>query len=184
MAEFERWGELISQELGYTENSFGEIYEEKMKITSIENKDSYPIISIIETLMADKREYEDSVSNLFSFIKNMAGTLGIDIKEKYVSFPRAANQLIDRMTDVGNIFDNLGIKFKPWHNTDNPKYAKNAKLIKITNLNVEVSITNRYSCTDCNYSSVTAGEIEPEQVEHRKQSGCSTHTLEENDESS
>ena len=182
MAEFERWGELISQELGYPENSFGKIYEEKMKITSIENKDNYPIIGIIENLMVDKREYEGSVSELFSFIKNMAGTIGIDIKEKYVSFPKAANQLIDRMTDVGTIFDNLGIKFKAWNNTDNPKFGKNVKLVKITNLNVKESITNRYSCTVCNYNSVTVEGIETDQKYHRTQSGCATHILEANDE--
>jgi hypothetical protein len=136
MAEFERWGELISQELGYTENSFGEIYEEKMKITSIENKDSYPIISIIESLMDGKREHVDSVSNLFKDIRNQAIKNGVDVYEKYVSFPKAANQLIDKMTDVGNIFDNLGIGFKVWQNTDTNNFSKNVKLIKITNKNL------------------------------------------------
>jgi hypothetical protein len=178
MAEFERWGELISQELGYEKNTFGEIYEEKMKVTSIENKDAYPIIGIIENIMVDKREYEDSVSNLFSFIKKIAGSLGIDPKNRFVSFPKASNQLIDKITDVATIFENLGLKITTWNNTDNPKFGKNIKLIKIINFNVEVSITHRYSCNTCNYNSVTATEKESEQVEHRKQSGCETHTLE------
>ena len=136
MAEFERWGELISQELGYAENSFGKIYEDKMKDSSIEDKDNYPIIGIIESLMEDKLEYVDTVSNLYNQIKNLAIKNGLDIKEKYVSFPKAANQLIDRMTDVGTIFDNLGIGFKTWHNTDGKEYGKNVKLIKITNKNL------------------------------------------------
>ena len=136
MAEFERWGELISQELGYPENSFGKIYEDKMKDSSIEDKDNYPIIGIIESLMEGKPEYVDTVSNLYNQIKNLAIQNGLDIKEKYVSFPKAANQLIDRMTDVGTIFDNLGIGFKTWHNTDGKEYGKNVKLIKITNKNL------------------------------------------------
>ena len=136
MAEFERWGELISQELGYEKNTFGKIYEEKMKVTSIENKDAHPIIEIIENLMLEKKVYEDTVSNLFTYIKSQAISKGIDPKDRFVSFPKAANQLIDRMTDVATIFDNLGLKFTTWNNTNNKEIGKNVKVIKITNLNL------------------------------------------------
>lgn len=137
MAEFERWGELISQELGYDADTFGKIYEEKMKVTSIENKDAYPIIGIIESLMLEKEEYVDTVSNLYSYIKSQAVKNGIDIKDRFISFPKAANQLIDRMTDVATIFDNLGLRFTTWNNTEDNDFGKNVKLIKITNVNLK-----------------------------------------------
>ena len=133
MAEFERWGELISQELGYDENTFGNIYENKMKDSSLEDKDNYPIIGIIENLMVNKIEHVDSVSNLFKDIRTQAIKNGLDLKEKYVSFPKAANQLKDRMTDVGIIFDNLGIGFEFWNNTENNNFTKNIKMVKLTN---------------------------------------------------
>jgi hypothetical protein len=143
MAEFERWGELISQELGYDADTFGDKYEDKMKITSIENKDAHPIIGIIENIMSEKVEYEDTVSNLYDKVKTQAIKNGIDPKDRYVSFPKASNQLIDRMTDVATIFDNLDLKFTTWNNTDNdPKYTKKAKIIKITNLNLKPKETH------------------------------------------
>ena len=140
MAEYELWGELISQELGYEKNTFGTIYKEKMKKTSIENKDAHPIIEIIENLMLEKKVYEDTVSNLFTYIKSQAISKGIDPKDRFVSFPKAANQLIDRMTDVATIFDNLGLKFTTWNNTDNKEIGKNVKVIKITNLNLPIQM--------------------------------------------
>ena len=136
MAEFERWGELISQELGYPENTFGNIYEKKMKESSLEDKDNYPIIGIIEGLMEGKKEHVDSVSNLYNEIRTQAANNGLDLKEKYVSFPKAANQLKDRMTDVGTIFDNLGIGFEFWNNTDDKDFTKNIKMVKLTNENL------------------------------------------------
>ena len=40
------------------------------------------------------------------------------------------------MTDVATIFDNLGLKFTTWNNTNNKEIGKNVKVIKITNLNL------------------------------------------------
>ena len=93
--------------------------------------------------MSEKVEYEDTVSNLYDKVKTQAIKNGIDPKDRYVSFPKASNQLIDRMTDVATIFDNLDLKFTTWNNTDNdPKYTKKAKIIKITNLNLKPKETH------------------------------------------
>ena len=40
------------------------------------------------------------------------------------------------MTDVGTIFDNLGIGFEFWNNTENNGFTKNIKMVKLTNENL------------------------------------------------
>ena len=91
--------------------------------------------------MEGKTEHKDSVSNLYNEIRTKAIQNGLDLKEKYVSFPKAANQLKDRMTDVGTIFDNLGIGFEFWNNTDDKDFTKNIKMVKLTNENLPAKQT-------------------------------------------
>lgn len=131
MADFERWGELISQKLGYPKDSFLNVYESKMESIAISGKDSHPIIEIIESIMADRGSFKGAMRDLFTELKNRSMSLGIDTQSKYVRFPKASNQLSKELVLISPILDRLGLSVKTWNNTEDNNYGKNVKLVEI-----------------------------------------------------
>ncbi len=135
MADFEKWGELISQSLGYGEGSFVENYHDKLKMSAISSKDGHPIISIIEDIMLEKNEYQDTMRNLFVEIKRKAFSLNIDTNSKYVRFPKIDNQLSKELVVVQPVLEKLGLSVLQWNNTSaSSGFGKNVKVVKISKM--------------------------------------------------
>ena len=82
MADFEVWGEVISQVLGNKKNEFATLLQEKQTEGMIEMADQYPIVECITKLMKDFTVLEDTATNLFKKLSGMAVEDGIDIKNK------------------------------------------------------------------------------------------------------
>jgi len=131
MADFEKWGELISQSLGYDVDSFGKKYLEKLQDGAISSKDGHPIISIIEEIMTNKTEYENTMSQLFNEIRQKAYTNGINTNSKYIRFPKISNQLSKELIVVSPVLEKLGYTVKQWNSTSGEKYGKNVKVVRV-----------------------------------------------------
>ncbi|KFM20023.1 EF-hand calcium-binding domain protein [Marine Group I thaumarchaeote SCGC AAA799-P11] len=165
MADFEKWGELISQSLGYEEESFRELYLSKLESSAISSKEAHPIVSIIEAIMADKKDYRDTMGNLYSLIKKIAVEMGIDITSKYIRFPKISGQLGRELTVVEPVLEKLGYSVKQWNNTEYNEFTKNAKLVSISNNFIPM---NDYSCTECLWFIHTHKSLNQVQLDHKQ----------------
>jgi hypothetical protein len=132
LADFEVWGESISRALEYEPHTFIEKYCAKRASRFVSNKDTYPIILAIESLMKDRLEYEDTATRCLKILAQKADEHGIERQSKYVKFPRAPNQLVRELTIVSPILKSLGIKVETSNYTKNDgKYTKNSKIVRI-----------------------------------------------------
>lgn len=132
MADFEIWGEAIARSLGCKQDQFLESYHNKLKEGTLNAKDQYPIVNIIQNFMEDKKEFESTISSLYMTIKELAERDGIEVNSKYVHFPKSSNQLSRELKLVNPLLNNLGFVVELSHYTKNDgKYTKNASIVKI-----------------------------------------------------
>jgi len=133
LGDFEIWGETIAQCLGYKNKEFRLAYDEKLKEDTINAKESHVIVDLIETIMEEKDVYENTVKVLFYRIKALAENEGIEIKSKYVFFPKIPNQLTRELTVIDPILKNLGFKVEtfPYRKRDDV-FKRNTKIVRIS----------------------------------------------------
>jgi len=110
MADFTKFGECISQVIGYTPFSFIEAYKTAIDINSVEVIESYPIISLTEKIMKNKDHYEDTVSNFHNNLKGLAAQEGIDTHSRYVNFPSFPNKVMPHIQKIKPIFRTSGFE--------------------------------------------------------------------------
>jgi hypothetical protein len=84
MADFEVWGETISQVLGFKKGEFLARYYEKLHEENISSQEAYPIISTLQEFMKNKQTHEDSaITSILNKIPgiqlNPNGTLSLNV---------------------------------------------------------------------------------------------------------
>jgi len=132
LADFEIWGEIISQKLGFDKKSFLDRYSEKLKEESIKSQDAYPIISAIQSLMNDRESYEDSASNLYATLKEITESNGVDLKTQWVKFPKGSNKLVKHLKTVQSNLNTGGFVIETYHYTKHDKkYTQNTSMVRI-----------------------------------------------------
>jgi len=132
LADFEIWGETIAQCLGYKQGEFVSAYDRKIKEDAISSKESHVIVDLIVSIMEEKEVYENQAKILFSEIKARAENEGIDVKSKYVIFPKIPNQLTRELTKINPILKQLGFIINTFHYKKNDgKFNKNAMIVRI-----------------------------------------------------
>ena len=132
LADFEAWGEKISQAMGNEPNTFLQKFYEKQRQTSIAARDVHPIVAAIEKMMEDREEYENTTSRCFSELKTVAHSMEIESDSRFVQFPKAPNKLREEITKVMPILGKIGIMvdFSSYTKADG-KYTKNSSVITI-----------------------------------------------------
>jgi len=131
LGDFEKYGETISQMLGYKENEFLDAYYSKRDEISVKDNDSWPIIRVIDVFMKskpeNKRYFEGLTSILYGNLTDMAiSHFSLDVKDKYSNWPKKAhflsqqiNKLKEQFRMIGYEIDvNVYTKRDPpeWHN--------------------------------------------------------------------
>ena len=151
MADFEVWGEVIAQCLGYKPNEFIKAYDRKLNEDVINQKDQHIIVSLIENLMEDKEVYENQAKELLKTLTALARDVEeIDLKSKFVYFPKIPNQLTRELTVVDPILKRLGlfVESYPYTKSDN-RFKKNVRIIKISKKEFQESLTFGKSSPPC-----------------------------------
>jgi hypothetical protein len=142
-ADFEVFGEIISRVLGHKENKFLDTYYDKLKQERISSQDAYPIISCIQTFMDNIEQYENTISNFYIELKTVANDLGIDIKDKYVRFPKSSNKVSHDLKIVESNLQKLGLIFEiSRYNNRDGKFTKGSSIIKISQKDTQTSLGN------------------------------------------
>lgn len=135
MSDFEVWGEAISRSLGYEKKLFLTEYHDKINRDIVALKDAHPIIDCIVDLMKDCSNYENTMSNLFTRLNDLASNLGINTASRFVRFPKQPNQLSKELKVVIPVMQKLGYTIEIWQYTKNDgKYPKNNSVVAITKL--------------------------------------------------
>ena len=133
LADFETWGECIAQCLGYEDGQFLQAYDRKLKEDTINAKESHVIVDLIVTLMKETNVYEKQVKTLLDDLRKLAEEDSIDIKSKYVWFPKIPNQLTRELVIVDPILKNLGFRVENFaYNKRDGKYTRNSRVVRIT----------------------------------------------------
>lgn len=90
-------------------------------------------MSLIENLLKDRTEYEETAARCFKTLTDKAREIGIDIESRYVRFPKAANQLTKELITISPVLKKLGIVVRTSNYTKNDgKYTKNSSIVTIT----------------------------------------------------
>ena len=132
MADFEIWGEAISQSLGYSENEFQEVYIKKLDEDFLNAKDQHIVAQIIDEMMQKYDIIEETIQSLHGSIKTIALEKELPIDNRFVHFPKLPNQLSKELKVIGPILSRLGYKIilKPYTSRDG-KFPRNSMVVKI-----------------------------------------------------
>lgn len=135
MADFTIFGECISRALGYQPLSFRDSYSERVQFSSVDARESYPILQLIDNLMADesKEKYEDTVTKFYKRIKGIAEKEEVDIDSRGVSFPRLPNKTKQHLQKLKPILRNIGfeVEVNPYNKRDGV-HPRGSHIITIT----------------------------------------------------
>ena len=132
MADFEVWGEIISMTLGYKKREFLNRYYEKLQEENISSQEAYPIIGILQEIMKNKQTYEDSASNLYKELIMISEELGIDLKTKFIKFPKASNKLTKHLKLVNSFLKTSGLIVHTYYYTKSDgRFTKHASIVRI-----------------------------------------------------
>ena len=144
MSDFELWGEIISRCLGHKDNKFLKSYHDKLNQAHISAKDSYPIIESLQIFMEDKKTYLDSASNIYIKLSEIAQEeLKINLKERFVKFPKNANQITKHLKVVQPLLKSSGLIVESFHWTkQDPSFTKNTSMIKIIKIDEQTDLSN------------------------------------------
>jgi hypothetical protein len=108
LADFEKYGETISQVLGYDPKKFLEIYYERHGEIEIKDIDRWPIITIIEDRIQDLDLIQELTSDFYKTATLRADVLNIDIKDKYANWPKQAHFLTIQLKKLKPILRTMG----------------------------------------------------------------------------
>lgn len=144
MSDFELWGEIISRCLGHKDNKFLKSYHDKLNQAHISAKDSYPIIESMQFFMRDKKTCLDSASNIYAKLSEIAQEeLKINLKERFVKFPKNANQITKHLKLVQPYLKSAGLIVESFHWTkQNPIFTKNSSVIKIIKIDEQTELSD------------------------------------------
>ena len=155
LADFEVWGEAISQSLGYEPKTFLAKYYAKQESDSISIQDTHPLATIIQRLMDDRESYEDTASECYETLVRLANGNKIDVQSQYVRFPKAPNQLTKELTVLIPALKRIGIKVKLANYTKSDgRFTKNSKIVSISKIDSLIESPSSppslgdYSCSD------------------------------------
>jgi hypothetical protein len=131
LADFEIWGEVISQVLGNKKGEFGEMLLNKISEGQNSITDNYPIVSCITILMNNHRILEDTAQNMFSRLCEIAEENKIDTRNKFNKFPTNSSRLVKDLIVVDSLLKTNEIHTSLSHyNKRDGKYPRNASIIK------------------------------------------------------
>lgn len=173
MSDFELWGEIISRCLGHKHNQFLKSYNDKLNQAHISVKDSYPIIESLQIFMKDKKTYLDSASNIYTKLSEIAQEeIKINLKERYVKFPKNANQITKHLKVVQPLLKSSGFIVESFHWTKNdPSFTKNTSMIKI--IKIESQTTFEKSEKKPSLPSLLSLDKNQEQKSAKNSESCS-----------
>jgi len=147
MADFTIFGECISRALGFPPLTFYETYRERMQFNSIDIRESFPIVSLIDKVMiAESAEkYEDTVSNFYKRITSLAQKEQIDVKSKGVNFPQLPNKVKQHLEKLKPNLRNMGFEVEVYsYNKRDGAYPRGSHLIKITRISKQDVLSDKY----------------------------------------
>ncbi len=163
LADFEIWGEAISQALGFQKGEFLQLFYNKRKEGAEDNKESYPIIDmILDKFTGNKTEMTETIGNLFEYIKQQAAMKQIDINARYSNIPKSPANLSKALKNLGPIFKKLGYNVEQYRQTkDDGELKKGQSVIKITKIDSPASPASLedYLETKFDNSSKISGEV-------------------------
>jgi len=133
MGDFEKYGETISQALGYKPNSFLKSYNKRIQLGALVGIDSWPIIRLIDKMMEGNDNFRDYVSALHKKLKETAKDQGIETKGKDSNWPQLPQHLTRQINQLKEQFRKLGYKIEiyQYHKNDG-KFKKNYSVIEIS----------------------------------------------------
>ena len=133
LADFEVWGEIISRCMGNTPNKFLEQYYQKIIQGNISAQESYPMIDAVQILMKARKIYQDSALNFFNDVSKIAEeNLKINLKDRFVKFPKHYNQVTKHLKVVKPLLKTAGFEIETFHWTkEDPIFTKNASIVRI-----------------------------------------------------
>ena len=130
MSDFVVWGEIISRAMGYNPSEFVNAYSKKIKESNISIQDSYPLVSVIAEFMENREFYENTVLQTYQRFVEIAGDLGIDLKQKFIRFPRNHSRLPKDLVVIDSLLRNIGITFENYHYTKRDgKFKRNTSIL-------------------------------------------------------
>lgn len=143
MADFEIWGEIISRCLGNPPGKFLTEYYAKINQQNISNQENYPIIQAIQIRMKDKKFHEDSALSLFTDLSKIAEEkLMINLKDRFVKFPKHYNMITKHLKVVKPLLKSSGFDVTNYHWTkQDPKFDKNTSIISISKIEPQKTLT-------------------------------------------
>lgn len=143
MSDFSIWGEAIARVMGIDKMSFIRIYTERIKTDSLDIVNSYPIFQLVQKMMEIIPKYEDTISNLYDYLKSHAVDENIDTKSAESKFPKGANKVREQIKMLRPTFKQLGLEITLTKNTITQKdksWSKGAMIVRIFKINEESPI--------------------------------------------
>lgn len=146
MADFEVWGEIISRCMENPPNKFLEQYYQKITQGNISAQESYPIIETIQILMKDKKIHQDSALNFYKDVSRIAEQeLGINLKDRFVRFPKNANQVTKHLKVVKPLLKTSGFDVLTFHWTkEDRSFTKNASIVRIIKIEPQKKLSEDF----------------------------------------
>ena len=141
MADFEVWGEVISRVMGNQQNEFLKMYYQKLDNAVISMEESYPLISVLSDFMKFQDSYEGTASELYHSLLERANVLEIDVRSKWVRFPRAASGLGKSFKELDSLLKVNGLEAKKFSWTGSDKiHSKHSTIFKIFKTNPQMKL--------------------------------------------
>lgn len=164
MADFTIFGECISRALGNEPLAFFEQYLERIESGSLDINESYPIIDLTKKLMNDRGDnYEDTVSNYFKTVKDLANREGIDITSNHVKFPKAPNRVKPQIEILKSNFRTIGLEIdiRSYDKRDG-KHPRGSHIISINKIQEQRTLPG---CTESSLSPLSSPpSLDDEQI--------------------
>lgn len=142
LADFERWGETISQVMGYKPGEFLDAYYQKRDEIAVKDNDSFPIISAINYFMNERKldSYEDRTTKLWNELTTIASdSLNIDIKDRHSKWPKKPNLLSQQINRLKEQLRREGYDVEVYTCTKSDTDWHNRSVTRITKISAQNS---------------------------------------------
>lgn len=110
MADFEAYGEAISQVMGYPKFSFVNLFERIAKQKKMEMTENHPLVKVIESIMKEITHYEATVNDFYNQIKEIASQNGLNTTQMF--FPVSANRVRGSIERISSHLRILGYEIE------------------------------------------------------------------------
>lgn len=108
MADFARWGEAISQSLGYAENEFLRAYFNNIDSQNTSAIENHILGEVVLELMEEKNKWKGTATQLLEKLENIAQRLKVNTKTK--KWPSAPNVVTRRLNEIKSNLKEMGIE--------------------------------------------------------------------------